>query len=140
MVRRTKSADATDQFVGAKLRRRRLLLDLTQQELAKKIGVTFQQIQKYEKGLNRIGAGRLYKIATELDVSVFYFYENLDSVEKNLHAPPNRCASESQDLTAFMAGDQAIDLCRAFFRMRSPATKKAILRLMRVIAAADEQG
>lgn len=139
MVRRTKAADATDQFVGAKLRRRRLTLDLTQQELAQKIGVTFQQIQKYEKGLNRIGAGRLYKIATELDVPVFYFYENIDLSGKNpSHVPASRNATETRDLTAFMASDQAIDLCRAFSRVRSPATKKALLRLMRVIAEEDE--
>ena len=136
MVRRTKAADAMDQFVGAKLRRRRLLLDLTQQELAQKIGVTFQQIQKYEKGLNRIGAGRLYKIATELDIPISFFYEDFDSTKEN--PSPNPDATETRDLSAFMASDLAIDLCRAFWRLRNPTTKKAILRLMRAMADEGE--
>ena len=64
-----------DRHVGARMRERRIMLGLTQQELAKLIGVTYQQVHKYEKGINRIAAGRLHQIAQALGVEVGYFFE-----------------------------------------------------------------
>ena len=66
-----------DVHVGARIGARRKLLQLSQKELAERLGITFQQVQKYEKGVNRIGAGRLYSIATILGVGVDYFYDDV---------------------------------------------------------------
>jgi len=72
-------AEDMDRHVGARMRERRLMLGLTQQQMAELIGVTYQQAHKYEKGINRIAGGRLYAIAQALSVEVGYFYEGLES-------------------------------------------------------------
>jgi len=72
-----KSANQVDALVGKKIRARRTAVDMSQSELGKALGITFQQVQKYESGTNRVGAGRLYDIAKLLGVPVSYFYEGL---------------------------------------------------------------
>ena len=72
-----------DVHVGSQLKLRRILLGLSQERLAEELGITFQQVQKYEKGLNRIGASRLWDLAQVLGVSVDYFYENIDENSQN---------------------------------------------------------
>src|SRR4029450_10674595 len=74
-----KTANAIDSYVGARIRRRRQLLGMSQERLAEQIGVTFQQVQKYEKGINRIGASRLQRIADVLHTSVSFFFEQENS-------------------------------------------------------------
>ncbi|QXM25786.1 helix-turn-helix domain-containing protein [Elioraea tepida] len=77
--RHTPKPGAIDRHVGARIRERRLMLGLSQQELAEAIGVTYQQAHKYERGLNRIAAGRLYEIAHALGVPISWFFDGLDS-------------------------------------------------------------
>lgn len=72
-----RSTDNTDVFVGARIRARRLEIGLSQEVLGEKIGVSFQQVQKYEKGANRVGAGRLRQLGEALDVEPSYFFEGL---------------------------------------------------------------
>ena len=74
-------ANAADRHVGARIRERRVMMGLSQQQLARMIGVTYQQAHKYEKGINRVAAGRLYNIAQALGVEVGYFFEGLESKE-----------------------------------------------------------
>jgi transcriptional regulator with XRE-family HTH domain len=74
-------AQDVDRHVGARMRERRIMLGLTQQQMAELIGVTYQQAHKYEKGINRIAAGRLYNIAQALGVEVGYFFEGLENKE-----------------------------------------------------------
>ncbi len=74
-------AQDVDRYVGARMRERRVMLGLTQQQMAELIGVTYQQAHKYEKGINRVAAGRLYNIAQALGVEVGYFFEGLESKE-----------------------------------------------------------
>lgn len=76
---RANRATATDRHVGLRIRERRIMLGLSQQQMAELIGVTYQQAHKYEKGINRISAGRLYEIAQVLGLAVGYFYEGLDT-------------------------------------------------------------
>src|SRR5215469_14707374 len=79
MARRGGEAlQAIDAYVGGRMRRRRLVLGMTQQKLADSLGLTHQQVQKYESGANRIGASRLHELSTVLDVPVSYFFENYD--------------------------------------------------------------
>jgi transcriptional regulator with XRE-family HTH domain len=75
--KRRRSIGATDDYVGARIRERRIVLGLSQQQLAELIGVTYQQTHKYERGLNRVSAGRLFEIASVLSVPVGYFFEGI---------------------------------------------------------------
>ena len=76
-----------DQHVGARLRLRRSLLEMSQSELGEKLGVTFQQVQKYEKGTNRIGASRLQEISEILQAPVSFFFEDAEPIEVNRQEP-----------------------------------------------------
>jgi len=73
-----KKHQAVDAFIGARVRLRRLMLGMSQEELSNQLGVTFQQIQKYEKGVNRISASRLFELSHALDVPVQFFFDGLD--------------------------------------------------------------
>jgi transcriptional regulator with XRE-family HTH domain len=75
--KRGRSTAEIDNFVGSRIRERRIMLGLTQQQLAELIGVTYQQAHKYERGINRVSAGRLFEIARVLSVPVSYFYEGI---------------------------------------------------------------
>ena len=83
-------AQEVNRYVGARIRERRITLGLTQQEMAKLIGVTYQQAHKYEHGINRVSAGRLYDIAQALNVSVGYFFEQFEDAEDLEMAPRRR--------------------------------------------------
>jgi DNA-binding XRE family transcriptional regulator len=85
--RRARAQDV-DRHVGARMRERRVMLGLTQQQMAELIGVTYQQAHKYEKGINRVAAGRLYNIAQALGVDMSYFFEGLSS-DKAFSATPS---------------------------------------------------
>ena len=87
-------AQEVDRYVGARIRERRITLGLTQQEMAKLIGVTYQQAHKYEHGINRVSAGRLYDIAQALNVSVGYFFEQFEDAEDLEMAPRRRMRLE----------------------------------------------
>lgn len=75
----TKRIDKTDVFVGKKIKEKRISLKITQEELAKKLDITFQQIQKYENGSNRVSAGRLYKISKIFNTSINYFFKGIEN-------------------------------------------------------------
>jgi transcriptional regulator with XRE-family HTH domain len=77
MLKRGRSTAAIDNHVGGRIRERRIMLGLTQQQLAELVGVTYQQAHKYERGINRVSAGRLFEIARVLSVPVDYFYEGI---------------------------------------------------------------
>src|SRR5688572_27818736 len=83
-------AQDVDRHVGARMRERRILLGLTQQQMAELIGVTYQQAYKYEKGINRIAAGRLSSLAQALGVEVGYFYDGLTSTPGAVEASPQQ--------------------------------------------------
>ena len=87
-------ASETDRYVGVKIRERRVMLGLSQQQMAKLIGVTYQQAHKYERGINRISAGRLYDIAQVLRVPVGYFFEGLGDAANDTLAPRQRMCLE----------------------------------------------
>jgi transcriptional regulator with XRE-family HTH domain len=92
--KRGRSTAAIDDHVGARIRERRIMLGLTQQQLAEMIGVTYQQAHKYERGINRVSAGRLYEIARVLNAPVSYFYEGLGEEKPRLSTPHQRMLLE----------------------------------------------
>ena len=87
-------ANDVDRYVGTRIRERRVMLGLSQQQMADMIGVTYQQAHKYERGINRISAGRLYEISRVLNVPITYFYEGLDGHNDEAVEPRQRMCLE----------------------------------------------
>ena len=116
-------AQDMDRHVGARMRERRIMLGLTQQQMAELIGVTYQQAHKYEKGINRIAAGRLSRIAKALGVEIGFFFENAE-VDQSGFQP-----STQQRLM--------LELARSFVALPSRKHQEAICNLARVLAHAD---
>ena len=110
-------ANAIDLHVGKRLRRRRRLLGLTQQQLAESIGIRFQQIQKYECGANRVTASRLYELAVALNVPVNYFFEGLQQVNAPANAPG--APANDRDLIAadVLSQKETLELIRAYYKL-----------------------
>src|SRR3984893_2155589 len=94
MKRTTSRTQDIDRHVGARIRERRIMLGLTQQQLADLIGVTYQQAHKYERGINRVSAGRLFEIARVLSVPVSYYFDGLDSQGGKPVSPRERMCLE----------------------------------------------
>ncbi|WP_105385159.1 helix-turn-helix domain-containing protein [Neorhizobium alkalisoli] len=126
--------DIIDVEVGEKIRSRRRALGITQKKLADSVGVTFQQIQKYEKGANRVGASRLLQIANVLTVSASFLFPNerKASAEKKEQAEYHPYA----DLLGFLESSEGSELNAAFARIRSPAIRARTVALIKTIAEA----
>jgi transcriptional regulator with XRE-family HTH domain len=105
-------AGSIDLHLGKRLRRRRRLLGLTQQQLASAVGVRFQQIQKYECGANRISAARLWELSEALEVNISYFYEGLEAEAMNGAA--NDAVRRSEQV---LARKETLDLVRAYYKL-----------------------
>jgi transcriptional regulator with XRE-family HTH domain len=114
-----------DSQVGARMRARRLVLGVSQEDLGKAVGVSFQQIQKYEKGANRIGASRLQKLAHALQVPISYFFEGMGGGE---------AGNEGDSIMAFLATAQGLALAKGFMRIKSPAVRRRILDFVAAVA------
>jgi len=132
-----KRPDPIDLHVGKRLRKRRLMLDMTQTDVATALGLTFQQLQKYEKGTNRISASRLQHLSHVLQVPVPFFFEGLSG-------PPVATAGASAEavespayVSEFLASSDGLALSKAFMCIPSPKLKRAILRLVEQIGAED---
>lgn len=131
-----------DIHVGDRLRARRTILGYTQNGLAETVGLTFQQIQKYERGINRIGASRLYHLAQVLGVPVGYFFEGLDdsigdpAVGYDLgmtYRDGNRPEPDHLNRR------ETLELVRAFYRIDDPRLRKALMGMFRALASASER-
>ncbi len=125
-----KTANPVDVQVGTRVRLRRMLIGMSQERLGELLGLTFQQVQKYEKGMNRIGAGRLFDIARILGVSIDYFYEGLMGAA-------NRGFSEndaSPPIVEFMSSSEGFQLALGFTRIRDPKVRKRVLDLVKSLA------
>lgn len=135
-----KQPDIVDSFVGAKVRFRRRSIGMSQSQLAERIGVTFQQVQKYEKGTNRIGAGRLFKIAQELEVPLQFFYDGIKTLEKAQHeVTPDDILDAHGDLIAFMATSEAMELCRIYLSIPNDYSRKALIRLAKSLSSDETE-
>lgn len=121
--------NSVDVHVGERLRKRRTLLRVSQEKLGDQIGVTFQQIQKYEKGANRIGAGQLFQIASFLRVDLGYFFEGLNGA-------PSEGFSEATVAGISAADIDGHELSRAFARIKDPRARRALVDLARSLADA----
>jgi len=124
----------TDRHVGGRIRLRRQMLGMSQQSLGEAVGLTFQQIQKYEKGANRVGASRLQQIAETLGYQPAWFFEGRPGSDRKCSAA---AAGVDADLAAFMADRCAPDIIRGFARL-PPRVKRAIVNLIRAAAGEPE--
>ncbi|WP_107975287.1 helix-turn-helix domain-containing protein [Allosediminivita pacifica] len=123
-------AHPVDVHVGKRIRHRRWLVGMTQQQLAEKVGIKFQQIQKYETGANRVSASRLWDIADALDVPVSFFFEGLDAAEQHQDV----AESKSDKVPADILGDkEALDLVRSYYAIPENQRRR-LFELARVLS------
>lgn len=133
----TKLPSGIDRLVGQRLRWRRRELRLTQEKLGELLNLTFQQVQKYEKGVNRISAGRLYEIAGLLGVNIGYFYDGADQVEGSRAAIV--ADTDPPTATPVLAAD-TVELVAAFESIQDPGVRKSLLANVRATANALHDG
>lgn len=121
--------DPIDASVGTKLRNRRTLVGMSQQALGRRLGITFQQIQKYERGLNRIGAGRLFRISEILDTDVTYFFDEVDPGSKPTEYSDTRGATLKQ-----LQSRETLELVRYYTSINEKTVRSQILRMAKTLA------
>ncbi|ACE94238.1 probable transcriptional regulator protein (plasmid) [Rhizobium etli CIAT 652] len=133
-----KTPNAIDSYVGARIRTRRQLLGMSQERLAEQIGVTFQQVQKYEKGINRIGASRLQRIAEVLHTSPSFFFEQGDS--EPVAAPGLGGRDRTDPVAEFLQTKEGLVLNRAFLKIADPHIRASIIALVTAMGQAESRG
>jgi transcriptional regulator with XRE-family HTH domain len=132
-----KTPDPVDKYVGSRVRMRRIMLSMSQEKLGDALGLTFQQIQKYEKGTNRIGASRLHQIADVLQVPVSFLFEGGPTggivVDGMSEAPSPSYVSD------FLATSEGLALTRAFTKIDDAKLRRSIVDLVEQIAGTQNQ-
>ena len=130
-----KQPNSIDVQVGNRIRIRRMLIGMSQEQLGDLLGLTFQQIQKYEKGVNRIGAGRLYEVARILNVQMNFFYGGLaeafpsDANETDISVPP---------VMEFVSSGEGHEFAVALMKIKDARVRKRVLDLVKTLAAEEE--
>ncbi len=135
-----KGPNPIDIHVGARVRLRRNLLGLTLQTLAKAVGVAYQQLQKYERGVNRVGASRLFNLGRALDVPVSFFFEDLSPAAAG--GVKRRARGLSKAPAASLEPDtlskrETVELIRAYYRVTDPRVRKRVLDLLQALGKAS---
>ena len=133
--------DPIDRHVGTRIRGRRVGLRISQTKLGHSIGVTFQQIQKYESGTNRVGASNLFKIAKALGVEVAFFFEGVSREDPGTLAPSLGLAEPPQqsfDINP-MNSRESFELMHNYFRIPDPIVRKRLFQLVRILAFSEEE-
>jgi len=131
--KKKKQPNPIDIHVGSRIRLRRTMLGMSQEKLGESLGITFQQVQKYEKGTNRVGASRLQNIASILNVPVSFFFED---------APDDSAASgasgmeenSSTYVVSFLSSSEGLQLNRAFVKIADPKVRRRIIDLVKSLA------
>lgn len=127
-----------DKHVGSRVRMRRMMISMSQEKLGERLGITFQQVQKYEKGTNRIGASRLQQIATTLGVQVSFFFEGAPT-------PDGMTAGGFSDegspayVSDFLATSEGLALSKAFMKVTDPKIRRRIVDLVEAMVADREK-
>ena len=125
-----------DQHVGSRVKLRRMILGMSQDSLGKSLGLTFQQIQKYEKGVNRIGASRLFELSELLEVPIQFFYDDYGA------GAPAQGFAEGDAAEAFMElvnSPEGVQLCRHFAEIKDPKVRKRVLELVKSISETENR-
>lgn len=136
MIENKKKPNPIDIHVGSRIRLRRNMLGLSQEKLGESLGITFQQIQKYEKGTNRVGASRLQAISTVLTAPVAFFFEDAPG-----STPQGAGFAEDNEATYvvdFLNSNEGVQLTRAFTKITDPKVRRKIIDLVKSLAAETE--
>lgn len=129
-----KAPNPIDKHVGSRVRMRRMMLSMSQEKLGGALGLTFQQVQKYEKGTNRIGASRLQQISHILQVPVAFFFEGAPVAQ---HAESNTEAPSPSYVSDFLATSDGLALTKAFMEIKEPKLRRRIVDLVEEIASRE---
>jgi transcriptional regulator with XRE-family HTH domain len=126
-----------DVHVGSRIRLRRTLLGMSQERLGEALGLTFQQVQKYERGVNRVGASRLFDLSRVLDVPISFFFDDMpESLASTYGGPMNRRSTGFSETPDSFADDalnrrETLELVRAYYRITEPAVRKRVFDLIK---------
>ncbi|KQQ56483.1 MULTISPECIES: helix-turn-helix domain-containing protein [Rhizobium/Agrobacterium group] len=134
MTENKKKPNPIDIHVGSRIRLRRTMLGMSQEKLGESLGITFQQIQKYEKGTNRVGASRLQNISGILNVPVSFFFEDAPG-DQAVGASGMAEASSSNYVVDFLSSSEGLQLNRAFVKISDPKVRRRIVDLVKALAA-----
>ncbi|MBB4658002.1 helix-turn-helix domain-containing protein [Parvularcula dongshanensis] len=129
-----------DIHVGSRVRLRRMMQGLSQDRLGEELGLTFQQVQKYEKGINRIGAARLWEIGRILDVPVQFFYDDYGDGPETMigfaETHPDH-GDDKSDFLAVLSTPEGMQLCRAFAKIKDYQVRRRVLDLVKTLGEDD---
>src|SRR5271155_1613075 len=134
-----KAPNPTDKHVGARVRMRRMMLSMSQEKLGNALGLTFQQVQKYEKGTNRIGASRLQQMSHILQVPVSFFFEGAPAVATTVRLEGMGEAPSPAYVSDFLATSDGLALTKAFTRISDSKLRRRIVDLVEQIAAGEKR-
>jgi transcriptional regulator with XRE-family HTH domain len=131
-----------DVHVGSRIRLRRTLLGMSQERLGESLGLTFQQVQKYERGVNRVGASRLFDLSRVLDVPISFFFDDMpDSLAANFGGVPSRRAGGVEQQDPFgddtLSRRETLELVRAYYRITDPSIRKRVFDLIKSMGPAE---
>lgn len=129
-----KTPNPIDKYVGSRIRMRRIMLEMSQEKLGEALGLTFQQVQKYEKGTNRVGASRVQQIAEILQVPVSFFFEGSPGATT---ADGFAEAASPAYVSDFLATSEGLALTRAFTRITDAKLRRSIVDMVEQIAARE---
>ncbi|MCI4679439.1 helix-turn-helix transcriptional regulator [Rhodoblastus acidophilus] len=130
----TKIPNPIDRHVGARVRMRRMLVGMSQEKLGEALGLTFQQIQKYEKGANRISASRLQQISEALNIPLAYFFKGAPVSDGAAQGGLAEASAEDNFFSDFVMTSEGLSLNRAFARISDPKVRKRIVDLVATLA------
>lgn len=133
MIENKKKPNPIDIHVGSRIRLRRTMLGMSQEKLGESLGITFQQIQKYEKGTNRVGASRLQNISSILNVPVSFFFEDAPGDQASTSGMAE--ASSSNYVVDFLSSSEGLQLNRAFVKIADPKVRRRLVELVKTLAA-----
>lgn len=133
-------SNQVDAHVGSRVRMRRTLLGLSQEKLGDALGLTFQQVQKYERGANRIGASRLYQLTRILDVPVSFFFDEMDEPEAG--SPKGIAIGLAEGADTFdrdpMAKRETLELVRSYYKITDPKVRRRVFELVKALGKAGQ--
>jgi transcriptional regulator with XRE-family HTH domain len=113
---------------------------MSQEKLGEALGLTFQQVQKYERGANRIGSSRLYKLSQVLDVPISFFFDDMDESVAEANGAGMAEGGQAAFETDQLARRESLELVRAYYRIQEPAVRKRVFELVKSIAASGASG
>ncbi len=137
MAENKKKPNPIDIHVGSRIRLRRTMLGMSQEKLGESLGITFQQIQKYEKGTNRVGASRLQNISTILNVPVSFFFEDVPGEQSDSQSGFSE-ATSSNYVVDFLSSSEGLQLNRAFVKIGDAKVRRKLVDLVKALAAEAE--